>query len=99
MANELKEIRVRFAPSPTGKLHLGNARAALFNFFFARHIGGKFILRIEDTDLERSAPEFEEDIIKSLTWLGLEWDVFYRQSARIETYAKYLEKLMIREEK
>jgi len=94
MANKLKEIRVRFAPSPTGKLHLGNARAALFNFFFARHIGGKFILRIEDTDLERSAPEFEEDIIKSLTWLGLEWDEFYRQSARIETYAKYLEKLL-----
>ncbi len=94
MINELKEIRVRFAPSPTGKLHLGNARAALFNFIFAKHIGGKFILRIEDTDLERSTPEFEEDIIKSLTWLGIEWDEFYRQSERIQTYAKYLEKLL-----
>ncbi|MDO8558775.1 MAG: glutamate--tRNA ligase [bacterium] len=94
MTNELKEIRVRFAPSPTGKLHLGNARAALFNFFFAKHIGGKFILRIEDTDLERSTLEFEDDIIESLTWLGLEWDEFYRQSARIETYAKYLGKLL-----
>ena len=94
MANELKEIRVRFAPSPTGKLHLGNARAALFNFFFARHIGGKFILRIEDTDLERSAPESIEHIMESLKWLGIEWDEFYRQSERLETYAKYLEKLL-----
>ena len=90
----MKDIRVRFAPSPTGKLHLGNARAALFNYLFAAHQKRKFILRIEDTDLERSSSEFEKDIIDSLKWLGIEWDEFYRQSERVETYAKYLEKLL-----
>ncbi|MBI2041919.1 MAG: glutamate--tRNA ligase, partial [Candidatus Nealsonbacteria bacterium] len=94
MPNELKQVRVRIAPSPTGYLHIGTARSALFNYLFAKHIGGKFILRIEDTDLERSDKKFEEDIIENLTWLGIEWDEFYRQSERIETYAKYLEKLL-----
>lgn len=88
------EIRVRIAPSPTGHLHIGTARSALFNYLFAQKNKGKFILRIEDTDLERSNKKFEEDIIENLTWLGLEWDEFYRQSERIETYAKYLEKLL-----
>ncbi|MBI2626256.1 MAG: glutamate--tRNA ligase [Candidatus Nealsonbacteria bacterium] len=94
MINEFKQLRVRFAPSPTGKLHLGNARAALFNYLFAKKEKGKFILRIEDTDLERSSLEFEKDIIGSLKWFGIEWNEFYRQSERIETYAKYLEKLI-----
>ncbi len=67
-------VRVRFAPSPTGKLHVGGARTALYNFMFARHEGGKFLLRIEDTDKERSREEFVEDILEGLKWLGLNWD-------------------------
>ena len=67
------KVRVRIAPSPTGYLHIGTARTALFNLLFAQKMGGKFILRIEDTDLERSEKRFEEDIIKSLKWLGLDW--------------------------
>src|SRR5450759_2019128 len=70
----LKDLRVRMAPSPTGWLHIGTARTALFNYLTAKHYGGKFILRIEDTDLERSSKEYEEDIIKSLKWLGITWD-------------------------
>ncbi len=89
-----KDVRVRIAPSPTGNLHLGTARTALFNYLFARHEGGKFILRIEDTDLERSDPKFEKDIVENLRWLGIEWDEFYRQSERIPIYSKYLEKLL-----
>lgn len=97
------EVRVRIAPSPTGFLHVGLARAALFNYLFAKQKGGSFVLRIEDTDLERSKPEFEKDILESLKWLGLEWDEGpeidgqygpYRQSERLETYKKYLEKLL-----
>lgn len=67
-------VRVRFAPSPTGALHVGGARTALFNFLFARQNDGAFVLRIDDTDTERSRPEFEEDILRSLRWLGIEWD-------------------------
>ena len=67
-------VRVRIAPSPTGHLHVGTARAALFNWLFARHHGGTFIVRIDDTDRERSTAEFEEDILDSLRWLGLDWD-------------------------
>ena len=67
-------VRVRFAPSPTGYLHVGGARTALFNFLFARHEGGTFILRIEDTDRERSRPELTDSILESLAWLGLHWD-------------------------
>src|SRR5680860_1592773 len=66
--------RVRFSPAPTGYLHLGSARSALFNWMFARHTGGEFLLRVEDTDLERSRPELIEAILDSLRWLGLDWD-------------------------
>lgn len=88
------QIRVRIAPSPTGPLHIGTARTALFNWLFALKNRGEFILRIEDTDLERSNPKFEEDIKDSLEWLGLEWDEFYKQSERIQIYKMYLEKLL-----
>src|SRR6266567_820903 len=67
-------IRVRFAPSPTGYLHVGGARTALFNWLYARHEGGKFLLRIEDTDKERSSEEHKRVILDGLTWLGLDWD-------------------------
>ena len=79
--------RVRIAPSPTGSLLVGTARTALFNWLFARKEGGKFLLRIEDTDRERSKPEFERDIIEGLQWLGLDWDepIVY-QSQRLELY-------------
>src|SRR5271167_3606211 len=80
-------VRVRFAPSPTGYLHVGGARTALFNWLFARHEGGTFILRVEDTDAERNRPELVEGILESLRWLGLQWDegpVF--QSQRLELY-------------
>ena len=67
-------VRVRIAPSPTGFLHVGTARTALFNWLFARHHGGKFILRIEDTDVERSSEKMVEVIREGLAWLGLDWD-------------------------
>ena len=67
-------IRVRFAPSPTGHLHIGGARTALFNYLYARHNNGKFILRIEDTDRTRSTEEYIEAIIEGMKWLKLEWD-------------------------
>src|SRR3954470_5236736 len=67
-------VRVRFAPSPTGHLHVGNARTALFNWLFARQKGGTYILRIEDTDVERSEERFEDQLVEDLRWLGLEWD-------------------------
>ena len=70
----VKNVRVRFAPSPTGHLHVGGARTALFNWFFARHEGGSFLLRIEDTDVERSEARLEEELMRDLAWLGLEWD-------------------------
>jgi len=92
---KLKEVRVRIAPSPTGFLHMGTARAALFNYLFAKNNGGKFILRIEDTDLERSDKKFEKDIIDGLKWLDIVWDEGpFRQSDRIETYTKHLKKLL-----
>jgi len=96
-------VRVRFAPSPTGYLHIGNARTALFNYLFARHNNGKLVLRIEDTDLERSKKEYEDVIYEDLSWLGIEWDEGpdvggeygpYRQSERFEIYGKYIEKLL-----
>ena len=89
-----KKVRVRFPPSPTGLLHIGNARTALFNWLFARAHKGDFVLRIEDTDRERSKKEFEEDILRGLRWLGLEWDEFYRQSERFDIYKNYLDKLL-----
>ena len=67
-------VRVRLAPSPTGNLHIGTARTAVFNWLFARNQGGKFILRVEDTDLERSKSEYTDNIVESLTWLGMNWD-------------------------
>jgi glutamyl-tRNA synthetase len=80
-------IRVRFAPSPTGFLHIGSARTALYNWLFARSKGGKFILRIEDTDAERSKKEFLDEILDSLAWLGLDWDEGpFFQSQRISLY-------------
>ncbi|RMD94404.1 MAG: glutamate--tRNA ligase, partial [Calditrichaeota bacterium] len=97
------EVRVRFAPSPTGHLHIGNARTAIMNWIFARHAGGKFILRIEDTDIERSTAESEQSILQDLRWLGLNWDEGpdvggpfgpYRQSERLELYRGYAEELM-----
>jgi nondiscriminating glutamyl-tRNA synthetase len=90
----LDKVRVRFAPSPTGHLHIGTTRTALFNYLFAKNQNGKFILRIEDTDLERSDPKWEKDIIDSLEWIGIKWDEFYKQSERFDIYKKYLEKLL-----
>ncbi len=87
-------VRTRFAPSPTGFLHLGNARTAIFSYLFARHHGGDFILRIEDTDKERSKKEYEEAILEDLRWLGMDWDEFYRQSERGEIYKEYINKLL-----
>jgi glutamyl-tRNA synthetase len=96
-------MRVRFAPSPTGKLHVGNARTALFNWLLARGNGGTFVLRIEDTDLERSTLESETTIIADIRWLGLDWDEGpdtggpygpYRQSERAAIYAKYAQQLL-----
>lgn len=97
------EVRVRIAPAPTGFLHIGGARTALFNYLFAKKNEGSFVLRIEDTDPERSKPEYEKDIIESLKWLGIKPDEGpdiagnygpYRQSERKEIYAKYLKKLL-----
>ena len=102
-------IRVRFAPSPTGYLHIGGARTALFNWLFARHHGGKFILRIEDTDTQRNSQEAIDVILRGLSWLGLDWDEGpttgdtacasrgdrgpYFQSRRGEIYARRIQEL------
>ncbi|MBF0569214.1 MAG: glutamate--tRNA ligase [Candidatus Omnitrophica bacterium] len=87
-------VKVRFAPSPTGFLHIGGARTALFNWMYVRSQGGQFVLRIEDTDLERSKPEYEKEILDSMTWLGLAWDEFYKQSDRFALYKEYADKLV-----
>jgi glutamyl-tRNA synthetase len=79
-------VKVRFAPSPTGKLHVGNVRTALVNWLFAKGHGGQFVLRIDDTDLARSTPEFERGIEEDLTWLGLTWDERHNQSKRFDRY-------------
>ena len=103
----MSQVRVRFAPSPTGFFHIGSARTALFNWLYARHTGGTFILRIEDTDQARDSEEFLQLIYNSLTWLGVDWDEGpnangagergdfgpYRQSQRSHVYKEYLEKL------
>lgn len=97
------DVRTRFAPSPTGPLHMGNARTALFNYLFAKKSKGVLVLRVEDTDKERSEKKWEEDLLENLKWLGLEWDEGvekggphepYRQSERTELYEKYLKKLL-----
>lgn len=85
--------KVRFAPSPTGRLHLGNARTALVNWLFARQSGGRFLLRLDDTDRERSRADFAAAIETDLRWLGLDWDEFDRQSARLDRYAAAAERL------
>lgn len=88
------KARLRFAPSPTGELHVGGARTALFNYLFARHYGGSLVLRIEDTDRERSDPRFEEYQLRELDWLGVEFDEGpYRQSERRAVYDRHLERL------
>ncbi len=98
-----EEVRVRFAPSPTGPFHIGGARSALFNWLFARKTGGKMVLRIEDTDLERSSRASEENIKAALKWLGMDWDEGvdvggpygpYRQTERLELYKKYTDRLL-----
>lgn len=98
-----EKVRVRFAPSPTGALHIGGAHTALFNWLWARHTEGTFVLRIEDTDIERSTAEFEQSIMDGLDWLGLSWDEGpnkggdfgpYRQSERKDLYLKYAEQLL-----
>lgn len=89
-----RQVVTRFAPSPTGHLHIGGARTAIFNWLFARHNGGKFILRIEDTDTQRSTVEYTESILESLQWLGIDWDEGpYFQTERLELYQAYAEKL------
>ncbi|MFN3346288.1 MAG: glutamate--tRNA ligase [Candidatus Bipolaricaulaceae bacterium] len=92
----MDRVRVRFAPSPTGYLHVGGARTALFNWLFARHHGGAFILRIEDTDRTRSTEEAIEQIVASLRWLGLDWDEFYRQTERLSIHQRYAQELLRR---
>ena len=86
-------VRVRFAPSPTGRLHVGNIRTGLINWLFARAQGGQFVLRIDDTDLERSTKEYEQGIETDLAWLGMVWDEKYSQSARFPLYREAMERL------
>jgi len=102
MAKDSK-VRVRFAPSPTGQLHIGNVRTALYNWLFARKTGGTFILRIEDTDVERSEARYETQLLEDLRWLGLDWDEGpdvggpyppYRQSDKMQVYQAYAERLI-----
>jgi len=99
----VEKMRVRFAPSPTGPFHIGGARSALFNWLLARRYGGRLILRIEDTDLERSSRESEENIKSALRWLGIDWDEGidvggehgpYRQTERLPIYAEYTARLL-----
>ncbi|WP_071130120.1 glutamate--tRNA ligase [Enterococcus timonensis] len=99
-----KKVRVRYAPSPTGHLHIGNARTALFNYLFARHNGGDFIIRIEDTDLKRNIEDGEKSQLDNLAWLGMDWDESpdkpgaygpYRQSERGEIYQPLIDQLLL----
>lgn len=99
----MEKMRVRFAPSPTGPFHIGGARSALFNWLLARKTGGSFVLRIEDTDLERSTQESEDNICAALKWLGITWDegvdvggpyAPYKQTQRLDTYTKYAQELV-----
>ena len=103
MANEVSKVRVRFAPSPTGYLHVGGARTAIYNYFFAKALGGTFYLRIEDTDRKRYNEEALKDLLRDLKWLGLDWDEGpgaegnvgpYFQSERLDIYHREVEKLL-----
>ena len=90
-----QNIKVRFAPSPTGHLHIGGARTALFNWLLARSTGGKFVLRIEDTDTSRSTDEYIDSIMEGMSWLGLDWDEGpIRQTERLDVYNKHIDKLL-----
>ena len=98
-----KPIRVRFAPSPTGRTHLGSGRTALYDYLIARQLGGQFLLRIEDTDQKRYQPDAEQELIDSLHWLGIEWDegpdvggphAPYRQSERKAIYQEHARRLV-----
>lgn len=89
-----EQTKVRFAPSPTGYLHIGGARTCLFNWLYARHTGGKFILRIEDTDLARSKQEYLDEILESIKWLGMDFDEIYYQSKRFDLYRDYAQTLV-----
>jgi nondiscriminating glutamyl-tRNA synthetase len=105
---DLTSIRVRMAPSPTGPLHIGTARTSLYNYLFARHVGGTYVLRVEDTDAARGSEEWEQDIIDNLHWLGISWDegpqvaggedigpfAPYRQSQRMDLYAREADRLL-----
>src|SRR5699024_10528332 len=99
----MDKVRVRYAPSPTGFLHIGNARSALFNYLFARHYGGDFIIRIEDTDKSGHIETGEESQLKNLKWLGIDWDESIdkdggygpsRQSERGSIYEPYIQKML-----
>lgn len=89
-----RSVIVRLPPSPTGYLHVGNVRTLLFNYLFAKGCGGKIILRSEDTDKERSKREYEDYLKEALSWLGITWDEFYRQSERLEVYKEFLQRLI-----
>ena len=99
----MSDVRVRFAPSPTGFFHIGSARTALFNWLYARHTGGTFVLRVEDTDKERNTEEALRVLMDGMKWLGLDWDEGpevggdhgpYFQSQRSDIYREYLQKLI-----
>lgn len=99
----MSKIKVRFAPSPTGPLHIGGARSALFNYLYAVKVQGDLVLRMEDTDLDRSKPEYEQEIIESLLWLGIKWNEgievggpqgSYRQTERVSIYQEYAQQLL-----
>ena len=97
-------VRVRYAPSPTGVLHIGNAQSALFNYLFAKHYNGTWVLRIEDTDIARNVPGGEKSQMDNLRWLGMEWDegpdkpnpkyAPYHQQERVKIYHKYIQQLL-----
>src|SRR3990170_3144422 len=89
-----KHVVTRFAPSPTGYFHIGGYRTAIFAYLYAKHNGGKFILRIEDTDKERNKKEYEDNILESLKWIGLRYDKFYRQSENIERHKNIIRELL-----
>ena len=103
--DKMSDVRVRIAPSPSGNLHVGTARTALFNYLFAKKSGGKFVLRVEDTDLERSSDAYIKNIFDSLKAMGLNWDegpdiggdyAPYTQSEKFEVYKKYAQELVLK---